>query len=189
MADYAVHPRAHDLLPGLKLNAAGKIFILAQKLGKTGIRQKEHDAADFTQPRGNCRPAEAEVKRTHQKACGKDERRERKDTPLLRLGLPCAQALCEQFGLCDEQDKAKDKGRDEEHTEQPPCTGIVKSPGWQEEEQSHCQRAAEELHDALSGKSFSHGGHLKLSQLYPFGGRSVMRKQHRSALWVAPQGL
>ena len=94
MADNAVHTRANNLLPGLKLNAAGKIFILAQKLGKTGIRQKEHDAADFTQPRGNCRPAEAEVKRAQQEACGKDERRERKDTPLLRLCLSCAQALC-----------------------------------------------------------------------------------------------
>ena len=189
MADHTVHSRAHDLLPDLKLNAAGEIFVLAQKLGKAHIRGKKHDAADCTQPCGNCRPAEAEVKRAQQEACGKDERRDHEYAPLLRLRFPCVQALCEQFGIYSKQDKAEDEGRDEEHAEQPPRSGKVKRPGGQEEEQPNSHRSADELHDALNGKLFPHIEHLPISKLYPCRGRWIMREQHRSAFGVKPQGL
>ena len=48
-------------------------------------------------------------------------------------------------------------------------------PRWQEKEQPHSQRSAEELHDALNGKSFPHIEHLPISQLDTCRGRGVVR--------------
>ena len=59
----------------------------------------------------------------------------------------------------------------------------------QEEEQPHGQRSAEELHDALNGKSFPHIEHLPISQLDTCRGRGVVREQHRPAFCITPQSL
>ena len=65
---------------------------------------------------------------------------------------------------------------------------VACGPG-QEEEQPYGQRSAEELHDALNGKSFPHIEHLPISQLDTCRGRGVVREQHRPAFCITPQSL